>query len=172
MVCCSTRFRIATATRHRRRSCGFHGTYMVQRQPCRGIPVLLASFSLQGLERQLSPAAGDGPDGLRYKGHGHGEHRARPDGAPHVLENGAEGIQWGAGGRQCFIDNDADGSARGEADEQQYVHVHLPVRRGTGGRSGRAGVYGIVRLVFRNSGFDLIQGSLPARVPRSALGLP
>ena len=58
MVCCSTRFRIATVTRRGRRSCSFHGTYMVQRQPCRG-PVLLAVFSLQGLERQLSPAAGD-----------------------------------------------------------------------------------------------------------------
>ena len=47
------------------------------RQPCCGT-ALLAWSSFPGLEWQLPQAAGDGPDGFRYKGHGHGECNTHP----------------------------------------------------------------------------------------------
>ena len=125
MDCRPIGYLTATMARHGSRSRGFHGALVVHQQPCCGA-ALPAWFSFRELEWQLPQAAGNGPDGLRHKGHGHGECNTHPGYVPHVQDDGPEGIQRGAGGGYHFMENHDDDTGRGEEDEQAYVRVCLP----------------------------------------------
>ena len=112
--------------RHGSRSHGFHGALVVHQQPCCSA-ALLAWFSFPGLEWQLSQAAGDEPDGLRYKDHGHGECNTRPDRTPHVQDDGTDGVQWGAHGVYHVIENHDDDTGRG-VGERTGIYTGLSPR--------------------------------------------
>ena len=124
--------------------------------------VLHAWLLFPGPERQLSQAAGDGPDGLRYKGHSHGVYQTHPGYVAHAEDDVPDGVQWGAHGVYHVNENHGDDTGRGEDDDMEYVPVCLPAPQDGRGFScsfGFSGVAGLRLRLFRMVSHGLLSWS-------------
>ena len=115
--------------------------------------VLHAWLLFPGPERQLPQAAGDGPDGLRYKGYGDGVCQTHPSYVAHAEDDVPDGIHRGADGSYHLMDN------HGEDNEMEYVPVHLPVPRDGRGFSCGLGFSGVAGWRIVASGWSFMRWS-------------
>ena len=153
---------------------------VLRRHPCRGAAISLSELLFPGPEWQSPQAAVDGPDGLRYKGQGHGVCNAHPGYVPNVRCDRPDGVQRGTHGVYHLIDNHGDDTGRGEEDEMEYVPVSLPIPRDGQGFScsfGFSGVAGLRLRLFRMVSHGLLcwfeySGDMTSLAWRLASGPP